>query len=461
MDRRALPQSLLLPALLALSLGDLPARAQGGLATARSSRRRRSRGDLVARGQALARETLLQNTRRIRLPGVGRQRLALQAGSGHFAAEWTRDAMFASLGALAVGQTEVVRDSIQNLLDRQAPDGLLPRRLGPGKNTVAVAMHALLRKLPDPSRPYRVAEYDSSLGHEVIDSNPLVVWLASEYAARTGDVAFARRNFERFERAMRWLEGRAGGGLLEQSAYGDWKDTVARGGKVLYSNALYYRSLLGFAELARMVGRPQRADRYAKRAEQLRSRIQTAFWDPKKGRFRDSDTLDHFSADGNLLAVYFGIATPRQATSVIDRAIRELRLPSGLFALLDRPYPKRMIPLGARLIGLGGYGNSFVMTWNTSLFALAAKKVGRLEAADQALSAVARLALRDGTFSEYYEKKRPSLAQRLGLVRRPARRAEQLVPVKRLLYRSEPEFSWSAGMFLRATAELRPPTPER
>ena len=422
---------------------------KGGARLGRSANRSAlDRGEMVSveRAGSLAARILRGNTRRVRVVHAKEDRTLLLASTGHFAAAWTRDAMFASLGALSRGDTLPVRDTLQSLIDAQSADGQLPRRIGATRNSTAVTMNSLFGVKPNPKKPFRVVEYKSGLGHEVIDSNTLVIWLAAEYAAKSGDREFVRKNLGALESAMRWLDARGDGGLLDQAAYGDWKDTIARRGKVLYSNALYYRAALGMAELSALAGRAGDSARYSAQADSIRADIQKVFWRPGKGRFRDTDELEHFSADGNFLAVYFGIARGAQAEQIIERAEAHLRRPSGLYALIDRAYPASMIPVGARLIGLGGYGNTAMMTWNTSLFAMAAARAGRVGAAEKALAAVAHLAERDGTFSEYYEE------------RGSAEGAEDVrantVPLQRRFYRSEENFSWSAGMFLRAAEDV-------
>ena len=88
------------------------------------------------------------------------------------------------------------------------------------------------------------------------------------------------------------------------------------------------------------------------------------------------------------------------------------------------------------LLGMRGYSdNTFVYPWNTCLYAMAACAAGEFPRARAALEAVAGCALRDGTFEECYEADRPE-------------------PVVRRFYRSERDFAWAAGLYLRALWEL-------
>jgi len=103
---------------------------------------------------------------------------------------------------------------------------------------------------------------------------------------------------------------------------------------------------------------------------------------------------------------------------------------------LDGDYPSTMIPLQLKLAGLDHYHDRFEWPWLTSLYAWAAASAGQPARARAALDRVGGYALRDGTFEEIYEGPGPT-------------------PVKRPLYTSEVDFSWSAGLFLAAEAATR------
>ena len=132
-----------------------------------------------------------------------------------------------------------------------------------------------------------------------VDATPLFVLLASEYFRRTADREFIQSIQSNIDRALEWIDryGDADGdGFVEykrKSAEGlvqqGWKDS---GDSVFYSDgrlvegpvalcevqAYVFGAKRGAAELARVFGQSQRADKLAGEAERLRQRFEEAFW---------------------------------------------------------------------------------------------------------------------------------------------------------------------------------------
>lgn len=396
--------------------------------------------ELLARAEALAARILRTNAVPVSIDGLPGDRQVLKAGKGHFDALWARDASFAAMGALERGQYQVVHDSLDALLSKQREDGLVPRRIGRGSNAWAMIMapiQALLElKAPEGSH-FDTVEFKSGLGRATVDANALVIWLAAEYVAKSGDRAFLERHHGHLERALNWLNARSHNGLLVQGPYEDWKDLTKRSGPVLYTNVLYCQATKSLGDLAQTRGDAASAARHWAAAAALKQRINETFWDEAAGSYRDMPELELFSGDGNFLAIYTGLADRPRALSILDRADATLRTSWGWYAGVDRPYPTRLVPLHLSLFGMKGSGDdTMTMSLMTSFYAMAAIKVGETGRARRALEAVAKISLQDGTFEEVHEQLEPT-------------------PVKRRFYRSEQDFSWSAGLYLRALAELR------
>jgi glycogen debranching enzyme len=412
-----------------------PERTEVGSAPRRALPPEVPAADAIRRAGPIAEAIVRGNTKAVTIRALTGERQIIQAGRNHFDALWARDACFASLGALAIGHHAPVRDSLDVLLALARRDGLLPRRVGRGHNAWGIVKAGL--GLAGPAQgPFDTAEYKSGLGRQVIDTNALVVWLVAEYVAASGDTAFAARRWGTLERAIGWLEARMLDGLIVQGPYEDWKDLTKRTGRVLYTNVLGYRALDAMAGLASRLGDREGERRYAERADALARRIDAAFWDEARGYYRDTDTWDAFSADGNFLAIDAGLAGAARAVRILDLADARLRKPWGWYAGVDRPYPDRMVPAYLALFGMKGYGDDTMdMSLVTSLYATAAARAGQPARAERALAAVARTTLADGTFEEVYETDAPT-------------------PVRRRFYRSEADFPGSAGMFLHARAAL-------
>lgn len=400
----------------------------------------------IARVAAMARETLVRNSQQRTVPKLGdAEPWLLLAGRNQFAALWTRDFCFAALGTLAgSGSKEAVRGSLETLLAYQREDGLLPRRVGTESNRAqhaktAIGIKAAGRALAlagevaglEPEPPvFDAPEYVGAVGGiENVDGNSLVVWVAAEYVRRTGDQAFARRWRPQLVKAVAWLDGRSADGLLVQGPAADWLDMTRRKGIVAYSNVLYVQALRSIGELTGDAS-------YGRRAEETARRLVAALWDERLGRLKDTTEDPRFAADGNLLAVWLGVLDRQRSARVLDAVGAELRRPNGLIANVHPPYPAGMYPRYLALNGMQGYGsNAFVYPWTTSLYALAAVSQGRGQDARSALEAVARTTVRDGGFRECLEP-------------------DGSKPVKRPFQNAESDFSWSSGLFLKASSEL-------
>jgi len=132
-----------------------------------------------------------------------------------------------------------------------------------------------------------------------VDSTPLYVVLAAEYADRTGDLALVREIWPNIVAALGWIERHGdidGDGLLEydrQSVNGlvnqGWKDswdsvfhadgTLAEAPIALIEVQAYAEAAWrGAGRLARALGDENRAELWTDRADALRARVEEAFW---------------------------------------------------------------------------------------------------------------------------------------------------------------------------------------
>jgi GH15 family glucan-1,4-alpha-glucosidase len=420
----------------------------------------------IGRAAKQARTILRDNTRTVDVGKLGmkRKKSFTVAGSGHFPDFWTRDGMFAYLGKLTMkeaGAATSVGDSLQVLYSNQRKDGLLPRRIGNGSNALAMPKKVFNRlrgkETPIPTE-FKTAEYTNRMPELIgmagapVDSNSLTVWLTDRYVThlernKQGKAArkFIKRNLDAAERAVQWYEGQMDedGLVIQKRGMSDWKDTTGRRGAVLYTNALYYQSLVSMANLAEKAGQPGKAAHYKDRAATLKKRINGRFWDKKSGFYQDALHKDAdpgvFSADGNFLAVHFGLASKHQAKRILKTSQSTIR--NQLYRNQNKAYPKKWSRWN-RFAGkeMANYNALVIFPFHNALAALAAIEVGDLETARTALEGMARAAERDKTFEETYKEDGSgpfSARLRVGL-----------------RYDSEPDFSWSAGLYLYALDKL-------
>ena len=132
-----------------------------------------------------------------------------------------------------------------------------------------------------------------------VDATPLFVVLAGAYWRRTGDRAFLESIWPNVERALSWIDDYGdvdGDGFVEYSRQSKnglrsqgWKDsadavfhrdgTLAEGPIALCEVQGYvYAARRQAAELARVLGHPERAEALEGQAEELREKFERTFW---------------------------------------------------------------------------------------------------------------------------------------------------------------------------------------
>jgi glycogen debranching enzyme len=176
-----------------------------------------------------------------------------------------------------------------------------------------------------------------------VDSTPLFLMLAAAYHRRTGDLELIRKLWPNINLALQWIDqwGDADGdGFVEysrRSAEGlvqqGWKDSgdsvfhqdgqLADGPIALCEVQGYvYRAKLAVAELARLLGEPQRAQSLTQEAQLLRESFQRAFWCEEIGSYAialDGKKRQCKVASSNAgHALWCGIAAPEHAQRITD-----------------------------------------------------------------------------------------------------------------------------------------------
>jgi glycogen debranching enzyme len=188
------------------------------------------------------------------------------------------------------------------------------------------------------------------------------------------------------------------------------------------------------AAMAEALGKTEDSTKYKQMGAQLAQKVQEKFWDEKLGYFHDSELFNHFSPDGNLFAVAFGMTTPAQTAKIFAHCDSLLKKNPVLLAT-EGQYPRKNVSFIHRVINMADYHDDMGWIWQNALYSLAASRVGDKKRAEQLLGNMANLIQRDGNIFEVYDKKSQN-------------------PVKRFFYKSEINFSWAAGLYLKAKSEL-------
>lgn len=155
----------------------------------------------------------------------------------------------------------------------------------------------------------------------LFDYNGYWITALYNYVLYSGDVAFAKRMWPHLTRLLDgWYARRTlRGGLLENDLGDrDFAYIHRTGTVVAYYNAQYAYVLGQAVQLARWVGTPADAARWAAREQRVADAFTPGFWNPALGVFNDTtvDRLTH-PQDGNAFAVLAGMATDAQATSAL------------------------------------------------------------------------------------------------------------------------------------------------
>lgn len=337
------------------------------------------------------------------------------AGLHHFKDYWARDALFACLGSLKLEDYDIVEKNLQLFIDNINKKGQVPLRIG--RNIVGIVLKKKKR--------YPLYSFDFN-NKTTLDQNSLLIILSYEYYKKTGDKIFLSKNLDLLKKIMDWnfLNDKDDDLLIEEEGLSNWADSVRKKGKVLYTNVCHCHALKCMYELSK-------TKTYLDKYEKVKKKINELFWSGEHyiDWIDEKKQYNYFSTDGNILAVLWDIAD-KEKSNHIEEA-------SHVFEVHDVPsecvhprYPKKHISLPLKLIGLGDYHNGLSWMWLGCISAVAKKKVRREKDAKELIKKIEQIILKHNSVYEVYDNKGN--------------------PVKRLFYKSEFPFAWSAGLFVYA-----------
>lgn len=360
----------------------------------------------------------------------GQEKRVLCAGLRNFREPWARDLGFAGFGLVELGEFEVVKESLEAFLLYQRPSGQFPVKLH-ATNVLDRYLHSLFKREQPTYLPLR-PKYITAHNTISLDGNAILVIAMLNYARRSGDNEFVKTHWAAMKQTVTWLEihGLEQDGLLHQAAFADWADSIARQGRVLYTNVLYWKVLHDLAQAAIDYGFNGDQAYFTSRAGHLRRSINEHFWREDLGYFVTNHIFDNLSSSGNLLAIAWDLATPAQAHSILDRMAEfEMGRPIPTRPV-HRPYPDHFIAIENRLGGIANYHTSAAWLWLGAWHVIAAARMERLDEAEELLYRIAKAVVRDGAVHEVYAPTGQYLST--------------------FWYTSEAPLTWSAGMIVYA-----------
>ncbi len=327
----------------------------------------------------------------------------IYAGATHFKDYWARDSLFACFGALAIGDYEQVRKTLEHFLANLRDDGHVPLRIG--------ARSEVARYFGLPTRTGAIHAQDKGK-NDSIDGNMLLLIVAAAYERDTSKLIDRRRLGEVYA----WIIDHERNGLIEQGPCACWEDSIKVAGARLYTNVCLFAAHRAAATLF--------SDASAnKRAVRTRARLQS-WW--RTDHFMDGKRAELMTA-GNLLAILWGVATREQAKKILPRIAKRKSIcpPAGFFKPTLREV---FIPFF--FIGLSDYHASMEWSWLVGIEIQAYNVIGNPAEAKRRTRAFEKIVRQHGGVFEVYERD---------------------APVKRWFYRSETNFAWALGTFLNAT----------
>jgi GH15 family glucan-1,4-alpha-glucosidase len=328
-----------------------------------------------------------------------------------------------------------IKDTLEAFLDHQKKDGQLPVKLHSIGSTTRF-IHSLFEREQPMEIPLR-PKYLSAHGAPSLDGQALLVVAALNYSREANDPEFIRAYWDALVKAISWMERSAkdpNGELLIQGPFADWADSIDRRGRALYTNVLYWQALQEMAEGATLLGLADSAARYTRKAAQVADTIQEVLWRPSLGYFAASDTLDHLTSSGNLLAIEWGLASADQTNSILDALTKADMASPVPTKVAFPPYPMHLVALENRLAGIANYHTDAAWLWIGAWHVIALARANRLDEARATLSRMAGIIVRDQQIHEVY--------------------APTGKPLSNFWYKSESPLTWNAGMIIYAYSVL-------
>lgn len=351
----------------------------------------------------------------------------LKAGTHHFTDLWARDSLFATFGALAIGERKIARTTIESFLSHQKPNGHVPYIIQ--RSPTSIDKYFLGKptyfKTPKPG-------FRSHLTCGIVPDGGLMTIIASShYVRKTNDKSFLIFYYPRLKKAMQWYIQTYSGDLISEWFACEWADANLKIGKILYTNILYWKALEDIGTIAKKLNEDKDALHFSHLKDGIRQRIHQQFWNGEYFiNWIDYKKHDYFASHPNMLAVLFGLTLQDQTRSILEYAKKHCW--QGFTLEENHPqYPWYRIPLFHHLIGMGDYHNRGCLWLQPGiLYAVNLYTNGYKKEATRVFSAISRQIAAYGDVFEVYEKSGK--------------------PVKRLLYQAEHDFAWSAGLYLWA-----------
>lgn len=137
------------------------------------------------------------------------------------------------------------------------------------------------------------------------------------YYLDSGDKSWLDGIWSQYQSGVNFITAKIdGNGLLNVTGTNDWA-RGDQGGENIEANALLYQVLNTGAALAKVEGNTSLATTYTNQATSIKTKANASLWDASAGAYKDNPTSTLHPQDGNSLAVWYGLASTSQASSIM------------------------------------------------------------------------------------------------------------------------------------------------
>lgn len=400
----------------------------------------------------VAKNSLFQNLHKIEGKSY------LLAGPHQFASLWTRDFCHSISALLKMNLPHVVYDHLNLLMQLQNHEGLIPRiidHLRPEVRVIKNCLHqftASVKPPPPPQTPLN-AYYHDEHGSKAIDSNLLYILGCLDYLEFIKNKS-TLPNFppgklkKSLSKALLYYQIHIDpqDGLLRQSSFSDWQDSVRRVGKTSYTNFLYLHTIQRLWEYEKKDSSflEKTSIPLSEQKELLEKNIFKLFYNSDIGLFRSLTGREYYSLDANLMCLDFDLFSDQIDFKKLWSSIKKSELiqikkshhlgitSSQVLTPCTYPiYPFFWHSSASMISGIFNYHDQNIWSWLMAYTGVIAYKMKDAELALEIKRQVSDLLVRDQTVNEVFANQ------------------ENLTPLQTYLYKSEAPFSWGAAYILR------------
>ena len=224
-----------------------------------------------------------------------------------FAWFFGRDAFWSTLALNSEGDFATARTALAFVAQFQRDDGKIPHEIAQGASFVNWFK-------------------DYPYGFASADATPLYIIAMQDYVRASGDVEFAKTNWNHLWKAYEFLNSTYADGFPKNFGIGHgWVE----GGPLLPVKSEFYQSGLAveakraLSELAKLVGKEEDSKKLAAESEKERAALNTTYWSPEKNIYAFAlDNQNKRVDEASVLAtvpMWFGLVDEKNASVMISQ----------------------------------------------------------------------------------------------------------------------------------------------